>query len=536
MVYAVLIGLMLTLDLPFIQSQYSHVRGQLTPNKDTLIVRDTLNNYEIARLPMRRGWTSGIVYPGVFLAETNNARVHLSVYGGKTLTFNDTVTAAKILTNDRYLILGERYGGWTLVNERGQVLRQTRFSDVELLPHHRGLFTAKAGWAEDGEELYELWSASGTKAYDGVFHQLTEYYDDKVSMDSMFCLRGGLLTVIDKSGAEISRRTLYRTGEPSRESGFVGRWKWSGSLWPDPFATVEDQDSVPLPAWAVPYDSVRADVPFDRRMMIRIDTATSRLFAEKIKAATVIVKNVSAAPVRLSDYDRLFPIEYRVEREDGNWISVREDRMLYPGISRGFRVVASGDSILIPIPQFIGSTRTRFRVVIPYYNSDKQRSEASITWEGSLNFDAPAIRFRRGLYGDLEQIVGYVFAVGDPCNDPWLTTPLDVLPARQVTSVKEAYRTPTIATDSSGTYVPINRRITITMDTAQNILYQNTFKGRMVTITNRSIGLVYIKNIFYEVKVDGSPWQRLDQPRSGKVIYYDRHWSDVEHDIAPDGM
>jgi hypothetical protein len=537
MVYAVLIGLMLTLDLPFIQSQYSHVRGQLTPNKDTLIVRDTINRTEIARLPMRREWTSGIVYPGVFLAETNNARVHLSVYGGKTLTFNDTVTAAKILTNDRYLILGERYGGWTLVNERGQVLRQTRFSDVELLPHHRGLFTAKAGWAEDGEELYELWSASGTKAYDGVFHVLTEYHNDSVSKDSLFCRRGGLLIVLDINGAEISRKTLYRIGDPCRENGFVGRWAWNKVRWHDPSLTKEGEDRRPEPQWSVPFDSAKVNYPIEDRLSIRIDSVTPRLFADKFRAFSVVLKNVSPAPVRLSATHREVPISYQVENEEGNWAAVGTDIMYSSSSTRGYHDVASGDSVLIPIPQFVGETPARFRVRIPYFDTEGRTSEViSESWSGTFNFREPNTRLFLQSYGYLEQIVGYVFAVGDPCNDPWLTTPLDVLPARQVTSVKEAYRTPTIATDSSGTYVPINRRITITMDTVQNILYQNTFKGRMVTITNRSIGLVYIKNIFYEVKVDGSSWQRLDQPRSGKVRYMDRPLARVEHDLAPDGM
>jgi hypothetical protein len=343
-------------------------------------------------------------------------------------------------------------------------------------------------------------------------------------MDSMFCLRGGLLTVIDKSGAEISRRTLYRTGEPNRENGFVGRWKWSGSLWPDPFATVEDQDSMPLPAWAVPYDSVRADVPFDGRMMIRIDTITSRLFADKIKAATVIVKNVSSAPVRLSDYDRLFPIEYRVEREDGNWISVREDRMLYPGISRGFRVVASGDSVLIPIPKFVGATKARFQVVVPYYDTNLQSSEVSVTWEGSFNFDAPAVRFRNGPYGYLEQIVGSGFVVGDAYQDPTLKAPLSILPLERGREKEQAReRKYVIPTDRNGNYVPINARIKLTRDTTKPLLFEHVAKGFQLVINNQSNCPLQIESIEYEVKIGDSSWRSVYQP-DRKAMYCGTHF------------
>jgi hypothetical protein len=196
--------------------------------------------------------------------------------------------------------------------------------------------------------------------------------------------------------------------------------------------------------------------------------------------------------------------------------------------------VASGDSVLIPIPQFKGSTPTRFRVVIPYYDTELRNAEVvSEPWEGTFNFEEPEVRFHKGAYGYLEQIVGYIFSVGDPCNDPWLTTPLNVLPERRATSDKESFRTPAIATDSNGNYVPINRRVTISMDTTQNILYQSKFKGRTITLSNRSIGLVYIKDIIYEVKVDGYTWQRLDRPRNRKVALYCGFGEDEELAVFP---
>lgn len=529
MLYATLI-MMLFLDLPLIRSQYTHLHGVLTPQKDTLIVRDTVRNTEVARLPMRKEWMGGILCPGAMVAETNDGRVHLSVFGGQTLTFNDTVNAIKVLTPDRYLIAGIRHGGWTLVDDKGRVLRETRFSDVRPLYRFRGLFTALAGWEEDGEELRELWNADGIKAYSGVFHDL-------IQDDLMYCRRGGLLITLDTNGVELHRKTLYVVGEPSRENGFTGRWMWSRSRSFDPFMTMRGQDRAPEPPWTVPFDSSKVDIPIEGRLTIRIDSVTPLLFANKIKASTVVLKNVSPAPVRLSALGRKVPIRYQVENDEGNWVSVSRDNILFCGNSGGFHDLASGDSVLIPIPQFIGPTPTRFRVVIPYYDTEGRNAEVvSEPWEGTFNFEESEVWFHNGAYGSLEQIVGYVFSVGDPCNDPWLTTPLNVLPESRATSDKESFRTPAIATDSNGNYVPINDRVTISMDTTQNILYQSKFKGRTITLSNRSIGLVYIKDIIYEVKVDGSTWQRLDQPPNVTIMYIDRFKANAEAGVIPGEM
>lgn len=520
MVYTVLIGLMVLLDLPVIRSWYTHVRGELTQNKDTLIVLDTINGTELARVPMRKEWTGGITFPGVFLAETGDGKVHLSVYGGQTLTFDDTVTAAKIVTNDRYLISGAKYGNWTLIDEKGRVLRTTRFSNVHLLPWHRGLFTASAGWKEDGEELYELWNERGIKAYDGVFHVLTEFYDDRVSADSLFCRRGGLFIVLDKSGTEISRKTLYRVGEPSRENGFTGRWSWSSSRSFDPFMTMGDQERAPEPPWTVPFDSAHADVPIENRLNIRLDTVTPRLFAEKIKAHTVVLTNTSPLPVRLSAFAGNVPIGYQVENDEGDWVSVKDDNVGYCGNSGGFHDLASGDSVLIPIPQFVGATKTRFRVVIPYYDTDLQRSEVSVTWEGSFNFDVPAVRFRNGPYGYLEQIVGAGFAVGDGYQDPVLKRSLDIVPP-----VKGGFgrgrndRQYVIPTDRDGNYVPINERVQLTRETTKAVIFERVAKGFQLVIQNRSNAPINIDSVIYEVKVENEPWRTLDPSARFRVAY-----------------
>jgi hypothetical protein len=223
----------------------------------------------------------------------------------------------------------------------------------------------------------------------------------------MYCRRGGLLITLDSNGAELDRKTLYVVGEPSRENGFTGRWIWSRSRGFDPFMTKRGQDRAPEPPWTVPFDSSKVDISIEGRLSIHIDSVTPRLFANKIKASTVVLKNVSPAPVRMSAFARLVPIQYQVENAEGNWVSVSDDSFGYCGNSGGFHDVASGDSVLIPIPQFKGNAQTRFRVVIPYYDTELRKAEAvSESWEGTFNFEEPEVRFHNGAYGSLEQIVG----------------------------------------------------------------------------------------------------------------------------------
>lgn len=371
MLHATLIMLLL-LDIPLIRSEYVKVRGELTSTNDTLIIRDKGSGEVFIRLPMKSP--------------------------------DGTITRVDILREDRFLVDRSVNHGSTLVDAKGQVLRKTRFAKVEYLYSIRNVFTAAAGWKEDGEDLIELWNVDGEKASDGVFHEIKR---DASRAGVLLARRSNVLYVLDSTGRELKRQTLWVVGEPCRESGFTGRWMWSRSRSFDPLMTMGDQDRAPEPPWTVPFDSSKVDIPIEGRLTIHIDSVTPRLFANKIKASTVVLKNVSPVPVRLSAFARLVPIRYQVQNEEGDWVSVSHDSYGYCGNSGGFHDVASGDSVLIPIPQFKGATPTRFRVVIPYYDTDLRQAEVvSESWEGTFNFEESEVRFYNGAYGYLEQIVG----------------------------------------------------------------------------------------------------------------------------------